>query len=216
MAKYLIISFLIMCSRLSGQETQCRVLENTKDSKFSIGLYGGGHVSSAFNSLYGPVNSIAAEIEFKKSPSWRFFVKGLYEITPSDVTLLYNYQMPDDFVITNVQNPKTFIFLFNFGARYFLDDAKVSPYLQAGLSNEVAYTGDYQYTMETTNGDTVSYYKSKSYYNYYHLLDLGVGVNIKLSHKFSLDLQYDLYPYIGKLDYFYGGYSALAGLKFTL
>jgi hypothetical protein len=201
-------------SIVSGQETQCRVFDS--GSRFSISLYGGGHVSSAFNVTYGPLNSIAAEIEFKKSESWGFFVKGLYEITPTDVALLYNYQIPDNFVIVNSKDPRTFVFLFNFGARYYLTNEKISPYLQGGFSTEIAYTGDYQYSIYSTYGDILSTFKNKAYYDYYHLLDLGIGANIKLSQKLSIDLQYDIYPYIGKLSYFNGGYSALAGLKFNL
>lgn len=188
--------------------------ERNKYDYFSLGLYGGGHTSNSFNVTIGPANSIAGEVEYRKSKKWGFYLKGIYEFTSQDVRELFEYQTPEDFELTSVKNPKTFIAVVNFGARYYVADGNLSPYFQSGFSHETSYMGDYTYTV-SVGGVPFSTFRNKGYFNYYLSANFGVGAKIRLSKKFSVDMQYDVYQYVGKYDYHNGGYSALIGLKYN-
>lgn len=219
MKKILLVILTLISSNLFGQDWDNNEHENqTKDKYkkdyFSIGLYGGGHVSNSFNVSISPVNSLAAEVEYRKSKKWGIFIKGIYEITSKDVKELFLYQTPEVYNLINVKNPNTFSFLFNFGTKYYFDEGKVSPYLQAGFSQDISHMGDYEYTIDFGLGGTDSV-KVKGYYNYYLSLDFGVGTKLQLSQKISIDMQFDVYPYLGK-DNHNSGYSALIGLKYNI
>lgn len=216
MKKILLIILLLTNSNLFAQEWDdegSKYKHSKEIDYFSIGLYGGGHTSNSFAVSLSPVNSIAAEIEYKKSKKWGFYIKGIYEFTSKDVRELFVYT--DEATLYNVINPNTFIFLFNFGGRYYLSNNNVSPYFQGGFSHEISYMGNYSYQINF-GGSNSGGAKGGNYYSYFLSLDFGVGANIKLSKKFSIDMHYDVYPYIGKNSNHNGGYSALIGLKYNL
>ncbi|MBS1491968.1 MAG: hypothetical protein JST55_00575 [Bacteroidetes bacterium] len=207
-----IVSFTLFAQDRDVNDT--KEINHSRDY-FSIGLYGGGHVSNSFNVTLGPVNSISGEIEYRKTKNWGFYIKGLYEFVSHDIKQLFYYQEAEYFTFTDVKEPNTFSFLFNFGARYYLTDGNVSPYFQGGLSHETSYMGDYSYKLNDGIG-SYSIYKSKAYFDEYLSLDFGVGGKIKLNKKISVDMQADVYQYVGKDNYHKPGYSALIGLKYNL
>lgn len=186
-----------------------------KKDYFSIGLYGGGHTSNSLHVTEGPFNCISFELEYTKSKNWGFFIKGIYEFTPQTVQELFfnDYEyLPELF---NVQNPTAFIYLFNFGARYYVTRGKVSPYFSAGISNEASFIGKYQYSIpQGQNSYSTAY--GKNTFNTFISLNFGTGLNFRLSEVFSLDMQYDVYQYLGKNNYHNAGYSGLIGLKYNL
>ncbi len=105
--------------------------------------------------------------------------------------------------------------LFNFGARYYVTRGKVSPYFSAGISNEASFIGKYQYSIpQGQNSYSTAY--GKNTFNTFISLNLGTGLNFRLSEAFSLDMQYDVYQYLGKNNYHNAGYSGLIGLKYNL
>lgn len=105
--------------------------------------------------------------------------------------------------------------LFNFGAKYFVTHGNITPYFEAGFSNEAAYISKYQYSIYNGGGSYSTAYGENTFATYLSL-NFGVGINIKLAGKLSADMQYDVYQYIGKYNYHNAGYSGLIGLKYSL
>lgn len=190
--------------------------EKIKNDYFSIGIYGGGHSSNSLSVTEGPFNSIAAEIEYVKSKKWGFFVKTIYEFTPHTIKDLYlsgnEYLVP---FLVDYKNPITFNLLFNFGARYYITQGKVTPYFNAGLSNEASFISEHHYLIKYGEGNYGGISKRNTFDTFLSI-NLGVGAKIKLSEKFGIDMQYDVYQYIGKNNNHNAGYSAIAGLKYNL
>lgn len=222
MKKILFVALILFSSNLFAQDwdddghERKHNKEKYKKDYFSIGLYGGGHTSNSLNVTDGPFNAISFELEYTKSKKWSFFIKGIYEFTPQTVQELFFYTyepyMPELF---NVQNPTAFNFLFNFGARYYVTQGKVSPYFSAGISNEASFIGKYQYSFYQGEGLYSTAY-GRNEFNTFISMDIGTGLKFRLSEKFSLDMQYDVYQYLGKNNNHNAGYSGLIGIKYNL
>lgn len=180
---------------------------------FSIGLFGGTYVGQF--PLYGEndfVNSVAIEAEYFKFSDLSFYMQGLYEFTGSDLRKLYHISY--GFPLSITQKPETYRLNVSFGGRYYLRTKDVNPFFQFGINQEVNYIGKYSYQIDRI--DYIAYYFNEGYYFYNLSANLGVGLNIRVSEKFSLELKYDLYKSILKDQNDYTGYSVLGGIKYHL
>lgn len=202
---------LLLLVFISADSTAQR--KDTSDY-FAVSLYGGSYISQA--PLYERnkyLNSIAAEFEYFKFKDLSFYVQGLYEFTGSDIRELFN--VPYWRELTEIHNPDTYRLNTSFGGRYYLRNKNVNPFFQLGINHETNFIGDYSYTeVNTIFGDYIWY--GKGYYFYRLSVNLGVGLNIKISHNFDFVLKYDLYKSIIKTEDEFTGFSLLGGVKYNL
>ena len=171
---------------------------------FRVGLYGGSLVSPSYTLVEKNkyLNSISLETEYVKFKFLSFYVRGIYQFT--NLYLDNNYE-------TLVETPSHYHIAVSFGAKYYLADKNIKPYLKLGLNHETDYIDSY--TVFYNGGGS---YNTRGNWNYYYSLNFGVGLNVRLNNKFSADIQYDLYRnFLTEYDYF-RGFSVLAGIKYNI
>lgn len=175
---------------------------------FRVGLYGGSLISP-YTELVEKnkyINSICLEAEYVKYKNLSFYVRGLYQFS----------ELNPDYFSTSVivEKPQNYRMAISFGGRYFLAEKKIRPYFQVGLNHETDYTG--AYTVIYNYGNEIHYENYRASWRYYYSLNFGVGLDVKLSKKFSADIHYDLYRnFYNEYDNF-GGFSVLVGLKYNI
>lgn len=189
---------------------------------FTVGLYAGTYIGKY--PLYERnrfVNSISIEIEYFKFKDLSAYVRAINQFSKTDLHALEGYT--GNQAALAFQEPSTNRFVVSFGARYYLAKSrnKVNPYMQLGINHEVNYIGQYSYIY---NG--IPFTSSNEFYLYRYSVNIGVGVNVKLGKRFSLDAKYDIYKSLGRVrdqDYNYrghtsgfNGFSLLAGIKYNL
>jgi hypothetical protein len=178
---------------------------------FSVGFYGAQYVSPVgdLKVVNSYINSIAVELEYVKLRNLSFYAKFLHQFT----------RLSDDYSYDNhprLTDPITFREVFSFGARYYLRESLVKPFLQIGLVHERITIGpfnykyfDYEYAIEKVG-------RTRIYGVYSYLLNTGVGINFKIYKKFYADFQYDLNWVLKAHDYKFNGFSTVGGLKYNI
>jgi hypothetical protein len=175
---------------------------------FRVGLYGGSFISP-YNELTEKnkyVNSICLEAEYVKFKNLSFYVRGLYQFSE------LNHDYYSSSVI--VEKPQNYRMAISFGGRYFLAEKNIKPYLQVGLNHETNFIG--AYTIIYNYGNEIYYDSYKASWRYFYSLNFGVGLDVKISKKFSADIHYDLYRNFNTTYDNFGGFSVLAGLKYNI
>ncbi|MFA5404495.1 MAG: hypothetical protein WC358_06135 [Ignavibacteria bacterium] len=201
MKKLILILLLLLSIKSFSQDA------DTSDY-FRIGLYSGSYISSHSGLVEKNkyFNSVALEAEYMQLKNLSFYVRGIYEITE-----IYNYGN----YYFYLNNPPKYRLVTSFGAKYYLKEKNIRPYLQLGLNQETNYIGSYTYYNFDDLGEK-HYYLYEENWNYYYSLNFGVGLNVKLYKKLSADIHYDLYRvFQGEYSTFYG-FSILAGLKYNI
>ena len=232
MRKILLILFAFLSLNLFAQDRDNK--DGRKDRKhhkkgeysrdyFTVGLYTGSYIAKY--PLFEKnrfVNSISLEIEYFKFKDLSLYLRGINEFTTANLYSLEGYTGNQEAL--SFKEPSTNRIVVSFGGRYYLNSPakrKVSPYLQLGINHEANYVGQYSYIY---NGSL--YTTSTDYYLYRLSANIGVGFNVKLGKRFSLDMKYDIYKSLGRIrdqDYNYrgetsgfNGFSAFAGIKYRL
>lgn len=157
---------------------------------FTVGLYTGSYLGTGnLIEVNKYLNSISVELEYFKFSDLSIYLRGLNRF--SKYTAIVNDET------TNYK------LVVGFGGRYYArKNGIVKPYLQAGLNQETEH---------------IEYSSNSGGYTYRYFINFGVGVSVKLSHKFSFDMKYDLNKSIDKKVYYtFNGFSVLAGLKYNL
>lgn len=170
--------------------------EEYKRDYFTVGLYTGSYIGygSAIE-VNDYLNSVSVELEYFKFTDLSVYVKGLYRFSNYKTS----YYINDTYY---VEEKPAYKLVTGFGGRYYVKKyGLVKPYLQSGLNQETEYIKSF----------------FGGYYSYRYFINFGIGVSIKLSPKFSVDIKYDLNKSIDKETYYsFSGFSVLAGIKYNL
>lgn len=206
MIKYIVAAFLLISSFAYTQ---------TQDSTeyFSVGVYGGRYIyPGRLTTANSILNSVSAELEYRKTKDFSFFANVIYQFTKSDLKSIngnLNIQ-----TATVLENPFTCNGVVTFGGRYYLSSKKVNTYVTLGLSQQFEYIGNYSYIPEalsfmgsgTNNGFTT----------YRISIMAGTGINFQLSRKLLLDFQFNVFRNIEKDYGNFSGTNYFLGLKYNL
>jgi hypothetical protein len=207
MKKLFLLLFLLLTGSAFTQDA------DTSDY-FRIGLYGGSYIAQF--PLYEKnqfANSIALETEYVKFKNLSFYIKGLYEFTNVNLNNLYKYY---DYNILSSDPPNSYRLLISLGGRYYLREKNIRPYLQLGINHESDYISDFTYYYDFGRGYKSNIYSQKCGWFYFLSMNIGVGVNIKLSKNLCADIQYDIQRNLEDKGYTFQGFSVLAGLKYNI
>ncbi len=222
--KKILFSIVIILMHLNlfaqGEERQ-----NKKDY-FNIGLYSGYYKGNApLLSKLKYTNTLTFEIEYFKFTDVSFVFREIYVFSKAK---LYDLEGIKEQPWIKLNEPRTNRINISIMARYYLGGNKFRPYLQTGLNHEYNYIGDYTIDFYDPDGNVYETYSNHSYDINRYSLNFGAGLNIELTKKFSLDMNYDIYKALGNnngVEYFYdensdirsgfNGYSFQMGLKYT-
>lgn len=203
---FLLISQSLLLSKIYAQE-------NNESDYLAIGIFGGAYLGN--HPLYQTnsyLNSIAIEAEYFKFSDLSFYVQGLYEFTPTDVKTLF--EISNAYPVSVIEKPETYRLNISFGGRYYLRKKNVNPFFQFGINHEVNHIGRYNYSIELLK--YTEYYQSEGYYIYKLSANIGVGLSVKMSKEFNIELKYDIYKSIIREEIEFTAYSVLAGLKYNM
>ena len=207
MNKYLVLALLFLSSYAYSQK-------NDTCDYFSIGVYGGGYMS--FPPVYAAnkfISNISVEMEYRKSKEFSFFINWFYLFSGNDIKKMFvEINRPQ---ITSIKNPRTCKVLFTIGGRYYLRAENINPYLQIGLTEEYSYVGDFAYDEIQNNGE-IMHWTNTGYHHSRLQIMAGAGLNIKLYKRLHLDVQYNMYSYLGGEKKEYLNRSVTGGLKYNL
>lgn len=94
-------------------------------------------------------------------------------------------------------------------------DKKVNPFFEGGINHEINYLGKYRSRDRRDSFRNVIVDQGRKYT---HKLsaNLGVGLSIKLNHKFKIEMKYDLYRSLTRIHDPFTAFSFLAGVKYNL
>ncbi len=183
---------------------------------YSFALFGGTFIGYQKDDIINDfLNSVTLEMEYRKSENWAFFANATYTFTDGDLkTMLPEYNL-GEYVIT--QNPAHHIGKIDLGGRYYLSSAKVNTYINFGISHHFEYIGPYKIEIHNYPGsEPIKLEKSDKDWFYGISAFAGAGLNIKLSKKFNLEFQYNLYRNIEKSDGNMRGFTVQSGLRYVL
>ena len=199
--------------------------EKYKKDYFTLGLYTGSYIGKVpLQAANGYVNSITAELEYFTLKNLSIAVRYTYGFTKLELYDLKGiYEGPE----VKFNEPDTRRENLSLIGKYYLGSKKFRPYLQLGINQEFNYIGNYSINFYSTNSVYTDNFRSFLITRY--SVNLGVGINIKLSKDFSLDMNYDIYKALSKnygYNYFYGensdlkngfnGNSSFVGIKYNL
>lgn len=206
--KTIIIIFLLFITSVAYTQS------NDSINHFSVGIYGGTLDETKYNSpANGFVNSIVMDLEYRNSKEFSFFANILYQFVNNDIKAMWPFFKSPD--VYNITNPNVYRNIVTIGARYYLRSKKLNPYLSIGLSREFLYFSKYTYTYEHNTGYPVKYTEGGVNTNFLSIL-IGAGMNLNISKKFTLDVQYNLHKSIEANDGGYLGFSFYGGLKYNI
>jgi len=181
---------------------------------FSVGMYGGIFDEMKYTSPANNfVNSIVMDLEYRNSKEFSFYANVLYQFCQNDVKTMWPYFNSPD--VYNVTNPTVYRNIVTIGARYYLRSKKLNPYFSIGLSREYLHFSKYTYTEEYVHGYPEKYTSGGINSNFLSVL-FGAGLNLNISKKFTLDVQYNLHKSIEANDGGYLGFSFYGGLKYNI
>lgn len=206
--KKLIIIFLLFITSVAYTQS------NDSINHFSVGIYGGifDEMKYASPANYF-MNSIVMDLEYRNSKEFAFYANILYQFLNNDVKAMWpDFNLPN---IYNIPNPTVYRNIVTIGARYYLRSKKFNPYLSIGLSREYLHIGKFTYTYERVSGFPVNYTSEAINVNLLSVL-FGAGMNLNISKKFTLDVQYNLHKSIEANDGGYLGFSFYGGLKYNI
>lgn len=199
--------------------------ENKKDY-YTLGIYSGyyrGNVPLLGVNAY--INNITLEFEYFKFEDLSVLARYTYQFTKTN---LYELEGIHEGPLVQLDEPKTSRINLSLIGRYYLGGQNFRPYVQMGINNEINSIGGYTVRYYNNQG-SVSIRTNDSYPIYRYSINIGAGLSIKLSEKFSLDMKYDIYKSLGKnngIDEFYdknsntrsgfNGFSNLVGIKYNL
>jgi opacity protein-like surface antigen len=206
--KTIIIIFLLFITSAAYTQSSDSI------NHFSVGIYGGTLAETKYNSPANEfVNSIVMDLEYRNSKEFSFFANVLYQFVKNDVKAMWpEFKLPYYYDITN---PNVYRNIVTIGARYYLRTKKLNPYLSIGLSREYLHFSKYTYTFEFDPGYPEKYTIVSKSYNFLSVL-FGAGMNLNISKKFTLDVQYNLHKSIEANDGGYLGFSFYGGLKYNI
>ncbi len=222
--KKILFSIVIILMHLN-LFAQSEERQNKKDY-FNIGLYSGYYKGNApLLSKWKYTSTLTFEIEYFKFSDLSFVFRDIYVFSKAK---LYDLEGIKEQPWIKLNEPRTNRINISIMARYYLGGNKFRPYLQTGLNHEYNYIGDYTIDFYDPDGNVYETYSNHSYDINRYSLNFGAGLNIELTKKFSLDMNYDIYKALGNnngVEYFYdensdirsgfNGYSFQMGLKYT-
>lgn len=197
-----------------------------KSNYFTIGVYSGYYIGNPpLLPAKSRINTITVEVEYFKFNDFSIIFREIYQFTRSQLYDLEGWNEEDGY---RLNEPKTSRENMSIMGRYYLGGSNFRPYLQTGLNHEFNYIGDYTVDFLDQSGNVYHTFKNHSYSINRYSLNFGTGINIKLTNKFALDMNYDIYKALGNnngVESFYdensdirsgfNGYSFQMGLKYT-